>query len=137
MSFLEIEALIKAEQIRQDKSFIETDDINKFISKIKNNAEFIAHYTSGQCAGFIAFYCNEPSKKLAFITLVLLAPEYRGKGIASSLINYVIEYCKKNKFKKCSLEVRKDNFSAIKLYEKHGFEIKKDSNTKLLMSVTL
>ncbi|EAT13136.1 GNAT family N-acetyltransferase [Bermanella marisrubri] len=136
MSYSEIESLIKAEQMRQKKSFIDTDDIDKYIFKIKSNAEFITHYTSGQCAGFIAFYCNEPTKKIAFITLVLLAPEFRGKGLASNLINYVIEHCKKNKFEKCSLEVRKDNLSAIKLYEKHGFKIKQDCDAKLLMSIS-
>lgn len=136
MSFSEIESLIRAEQKRQQNRFVETDNLNEYLLKIKNSAEFITHYSSGQCAGFIAFYCNDPTKELAFITLVLLAPEYRGQGLASSLINYTLEHCKTNKFKRCGLEVRKDNHSAIKLYKKHEFKIEKDCNEKLLMSVT-
>lgn len=137
MSFVEIKALIRSEQKRQHNRFIETDDLNSYLLKIQNNAEFITHYITGQCAGFIAFYCNDEAKELAFITLVLLAPEFRGRGLAKNLINYTLDYCKKNGFKKCGLQVRKDNFSAIKLYEKCGFIIESDNDEKILMSIVL
>lgn len=135
MSFVEIKSLIKAEQKRQQNRFIETDDLNSYLLKIQNNAEFITHYIAGQCAGFIAFYCNDEAKELAFITLVLLAPEFRGRGLAKNLINYTLEYCSKNGFKKCRLQVRKDNCSAIKLYENCGFITESYNDEKILMSV--
>lgn len=137
MSFTDVKALIEVEQERQKNTFIETEDLNAYLVKIQSNAEFIIHYASGQCAGFVAFYCNDTTKDLAFITLVLLAPQFRGRGLAKSLINYTLDYCRINGFKKCGLNVRKDNHSAINLYESCGFEVKSENNEKLLMVVTL
>lgn len=134
MSFLDIQTLIKTEQERQAGLFVETENLNAYLDKIQNNAEFITHYSAGKCAGFVAFYCNDKNKKNAYVTLVLLAPSFRGKGIASSLIRYTLEYCKNNKFEKCELEVRKDNYSAIRLYEICGFRIERVVAERLVMS---
>lgn len=47
---------------------------------------------------------------------------YRGKGIGSALLKYVIEWSRANRFlKKLSLSVFADNKAAIALYQKHGF----------------
>jgi ribosomal protein S18 acetylase RimI-like enzyme len=137
MSFFDMHSLIKAEQERQGNLFVETENLDAYLDKIQKNAEFITHYSAGECAGFVAFYCNDKNKKNAYVTLVLLAPEFRGKGIASSLIRYTLEYCKNNKFEKCELEVRKDNYSAIRLYEVSGFGIERLVDERLVMSCFL
>lgn len=137
MNTKDIQGLIKAEQKKQKNRFIETNDLDDYLVKIQNNADFITHYSSGQCAGFVSFYCNDPSRKLAFITLVLIAPEFRGKGLANLLIDYTLEFCKKNGFKKCELEVREDNLAAIKLYQNCGFKVESKNKGKLLMSFIL
>ena len=49
---------------------------------------------------------------------------YRDKGIASKLIEYIIELGKNNKIVNITLEVRKNNYNAIKLYKKYNFEDK-------------
>lgn len=46
----------------------------------------------------------------------------RGNGIASKMLNYVIEYCKQNKIKVLNLEVNEKNDIAIKLYKKNNFK---------------
>ncbi len=47
--------------------------------------------------------------------------EFRRKGYGKLLLNFAINYFKKNNVKIISLEVREDNLAAIKLYESHGF----------------
>ncbi|WP_347292852.1 GNAT family protein [uncultured Brachyspira sp.] len=49
--------------------------------------------------------------------------EYWGRGIASKLLEYTINYCKANDLKKIELNVRADNNRVISLYKKFGFEI--------------
>lgn len=49
---------------------------------------------------------------------------YRKKGIASLLLEFMIEVCKNNKTKNITLEVREDNNPAIQLYQKYGFQKK-------------
>ena len=118
MIFKSIEDLIKLEQERQNGLFIETDNLDSYLMKIKNNADYVTHCKFNKCKGFVAFYCNDPTKEFAFITLVLLSPEFRGKGLASNLIRYTLQYCKDNGFRKCGLNVKKDNFSTF-LYKFH------------------
>ncbi|HOK41633.1 MAG TPA: ribosomal protein S18-alanine N-acetyltransferase [bacterium] len=59
----------------------------------------------------------------AHITKIAVRYEYRKKGIATKLLNYLIDYLKKNNFKKIYLEVRKFNLPAINFYQKNLFKI--------------
>ena len=53
-----------------------------------------------------------------YVTNVAVLPEYRGQGIAQTLINEQM----KNKMDFITLEVRESNIPAIRLYEKTGFK---------------
>ena len=48
-------------------------------------------------------------------------PEYQGQGIGKSLLERVIAYAHENQHCAVTLEVRKDNVNALKLYRKLGF----------------
>jgi ribosomal-protein-alanine N-acetyltransferase len=137
MSFSDVKTLILEEQGRQLGSFIDVSDIEDYFLKLKNNAEFSMHYSGDELAGFVAFYCNDESKDMSFITLVLLDLEYRKIGLASSLIKYTLEFCKLKGFNRCGLEVKKENYLAIRLYEKIGFEVQEDLGSKFFMCVSL
>lgn len=58
----------------------------------------------------------------ADITNVCVAPEYRRRGVADSLIKKLIEEGRQNSIDVFFLEVRESNRSAIMLYEKNGFK---------------
>ncbi|MBQ7104384.1 MAG: GNAT family N-acetyltransferase [Bacilli bacterium] len=58
------------------------------------------------------------------INNIYVLEEYRNKGIASKLLEYVIELGKKNNILNITLEVRKNNVNAIKLYNKYNFKEK-------------
>lgn len=49
-------------------------------------------------------------------------PEYRGRGLAKSLLERLHENMRKNGAVMCFLEVRSRNAAAISLYEKAGYE---------------
>ena len=52
---------------------------------------------------------------------VMVAPEYRGKGIATMLMERLLEEGSKQGILEFTLEVRISNASAIRVYEKLGF----------------
>ncbi|MBQ7136911.1 MAG: GNAT family N-acetyltransferase [Bacilli bacterium] len=52
---------------------------------------------------------------------IYVLKEYRNKGVASILLNYMIEEGKNKKITNITLEVREDNIKAINLYKKYGF----------------
>lgn len=56
------------------------------------------------------------------ITNVATLPEYRKRGFASAVLDALIDYAKKNGVSEIFLEVRESNCSAVRLYEKKGFE---------------
>lgn len=55
------------------------------------------------------------------INNIYVLDEYRKKGIASQLMDSIIKLGKDNGIINITLEVKKDNISAIKLYKKYGF----------------
>ena len=52
---------------------------------------------------------------------IAVAPECRKAGIGAKLLDFVIEYCRKEGAETLFLEVRRSNESAKSLYEKKGF----------------
>ena len=56
------------------------------------------------------------------ITNVAVHPDYRRKGIASMLVDNLIQICRVNKLPSLLLEVRENNCKAISLYTKKGFK---------------
>jgi len=72
---------------------------------------------------------------IAHIYSVYVKPKYRGKGIATKLMNHAISIIKSQKrIKKIKLSVVTKQLSAIHLYEKFGFkkvgELKKEMKIK-------
>lgn len=57
----------------------------------------------------------------AHITNIAVHPNYRKQGIASKLLEELINYCKNKNCTAFTLEVRSSNIAAQNLYKKYGF----------------
>jgi len=68
----------------------------------------------------------EEDNDLLYISLLAVLSKYYGKGIASLLMDKVIEVAKKNKKSILELIVSEDNHRARTFYEKYGFSYYKD-----------
>lgn len=53
---------------------------------------------------------------------IAVAAEYRGKGLGQSLIDFTFDWAGRRSCSNVLLEVRESNRSAIRLYEKNGFQ---------------
>lgn len=58
--------------------------------------------------------------------------EYQKRGIGTSLLKNMIEFLKKNNYKKVSLSVQKENY-AVRLYEKVGFKVITETDEEYIM----
>jgi [ribosomal protein S18]-alanine N-acetyltransferase len=98
----------------ETRSFKKPWSKNLLLYSIRVGGMFVAEI-DGEIRGYIAF-----SKILdeVHIENIAVEPEWRGKGIGSHLLKFVIE---KNKDCDFFLEVRPSNQSAISLYKKFGF----------------
>lgn len=57
----------------------------------------------------------------AHLANIAVAPEFRGKSIAKSLLSDILKTAKENKCEYIFLDVRPSNSAAIRLYKKFGF----------------
>ncbi len=56
------------------------------------------------------------------ITNIAVHPDYRQLGLATEILNMIIKHCEAVGSSFVTLEVRKSNCGAIKLYKNNGFE---------------
>lgn len=118
------ESLQKFFKHYENKSLI----ANRIDCYLKHNTTIIAD-DCGKIAGVLQWYPKEdPKAGVAEFEEIFVVKEYRGKGIASKLVEFAINSVKsffvinKVKPRKIFLFVNKDNTPAKNLYEKHGFK---------------
>jgi ribosomal protein S18 acetylase RimI-like enzyme len=97
-------------------------NVDEYLEKIMNQASFLFSYSGRNCRGFIAYYDNDLENIVGYITMVLVAPNWRGRGIGKELVRYALRMLKKSGFKICGLEVDRHNYKAISLYSSLGFD---------------
>ena len=86
-----------------------------------SNDIFLVYQQKNVIGYLIACLCDQGKK--AEILRVAVHPNHRGKGIAKELIETSIRILSKDNIEKVGLRVNSANRSAVKLYEKFGFEI--------------
>jgi len=110
-------------QIKKDfTEFIESK--NKIILIVEENKHIIGY--------LVASFFTSSYQKIAHIDFLFLSKDYRGNGIAKSLIREFIRILKNKKIKKIRLGVNIKNKPAIKFYKKLNFELKQYEMEKKL-----
>jgi ribosomal-protein-alanine N-acetyltransferase len=77
---------------------------------------------SGDIVGFIVACCCKVAQR-GVILRIAVHPKYQGRGIATSLIQAVLEKLKKMGLKEVDLDVDVVKAGAIHLYKKMGFQV--------------
>lgn len=96
------------------------DDDNKIILVARENNIIL-----GYLYGFIQDNGNLYNNKIAKLDALFVKEQYRGNGIARSLIKEFINWAEEKRVAYIELSVCKDNTNAISLYENEGFCIDK------------
>ena len=60
---------------------------------------------------------------LAFLSMIVVLPEYQGHGCGSRLVTEVEHECVDDGMKILAVEVRTDNERAIRFYKERGFAV--------------
>ena len=60
-------------------------------------------------------------EKVAILEDMVVSQNYKNQKIGSSLIEFTLDYLKKNSFKRVTLLTDSDNFNAHNFYKKHEF----------------
>ena len=107
--FLYLGSLIKSD-------FSKTNDLNKIVNS--DNEMVYGYFINDELVGFI--YITKTIDSIDIVDIVV-DEKNRRKGIASLLINYVVDNNKD--INNIFLEVNEHNAGAIKTYKRNGFEI--------------
>jgi len=97
-------------------------DLAAYAQKIVDRATRFEAW-DGTLVGLLAAYCNDPESSAAFITNLSVRREWRGKGIATHLIELLVAHAGRAGFRCVRLEVDLANERAVDRYEKSGFAI--------------
>ena len=102
---------------------IDLKNINNLCGKkIDNNNPFIKCYSYSYDNKIIGYLLFQHIYDRIEIDDFFVLENHRNNGIGSKLMEKLISYSKDNSIKNITLEVRKDNYNAIRIYEKYGFE---------------
>lgn len=96
---------------------------------IKKGNFIIAKDDLDETTGFIAYYANDAIHKCSYISMIAVQPQFRGKHIGSTLMDYCISDCITKGMCYLKLEVSKDNLAAKDFYLKKGFIKSKEEAT--------
>lgn len=99
------------------------------LNKLPNGSySFVAEF-DGEIIGQLGFdACQSPRRKHVGSFGMAVKDNHQGKGVGSQLLAAAIELSDQwLNLKRLELEVYTDNQSAIKLYEKHDFQIEGES----------
>ncbi len=97
--------------------------IIRSIKRERKSVIFVAEFED-RIIGSSGLHFNGKSNRVSHRATfsISLLKDFWGKGIASRLTEYIINYAKVIDLEKIELTVRADNEKAIKLYKKFGFE---------------
>lgn len=89
-----------------------------FLKETENSlAKYFVAEENGKIIGYGGVWCVQEEGQ---ITNIAVLPEYRRSGVASKILEEIIDACAD--MERIVLEVRESNTSAIALYEKYGFK---------------
>jgi ribosomal-protein-alanine N-acetyltransferase len=118
MKVTDIPAIMEIETL----SFADPWSAYSFEDEITSNdlAYYIVSLVDGQVVGYAGMWVVLDE---AQITNVALHPDYRGQGTGKEILAYLIELAKQLGASKMTLEVRKSNQIAQRIYRNLGFTV--------------
>lgn len=114
-------------EVMENTKGIDIGMISKNYQNLLNdsNSHFLVVEKEGTIIGFANFTTRKTllhSGPSGLIDELVIAKEYRGKGIGQQLINAVIQKCKQLGCCEVEVSTEKTNIKAIEFYKKCGFE---------------
>jgi len=91
---------------------------------IRSHDIILVGEVEGKIVGFVASKLNDPEPDSAYIDLIVVKPEYRGKGIGKKLLEQCILSLKKRGVFFVHLHVRTGFPRTVNFWKKNGFEKK-------------
>lgn len=113
--------MLEAERSRVEWGFLDAVILDAYVDKLLQHSELLIRTQGGCCLGLLALYCNNWRSRKAFISLLVVSPEARGRGIALDLLNQACHIARGRRFHCLGIEVSPENRAALAYYSRFGF----------------
>ena len=107
----------RVDELKYLYELVESEFSVKYSDNVYTN--WLIYETDNKIVGFLNY---DSIYDKAEIEYIYVDPLYRNKNIATNLLNEMIRLLDECNINSITLEVRSDNTSAIKFYEKNGFK---------------
>jgi ribosomal protein S18 acetylase RimI-like enzyme len=112
-------------------------EINDYAKKLANYAVRFEAWSDDALVGLVAAYCNDATRRTAYISSVSVVSARHGYGVASELLRQCVAHAKCLEMEQIDLEVGRSNSKAINLYAKSGFVPKMGDAPFVVMEMKL
>ena len=103
-------------------------NVEQYSQKLYKYGKVWCHYDQGIPISIIAGYFNDMQERTAYLSILAVNENYRGRHLASSLLSEFEEYALNAGMEKIKLEVRKYNSIAQVLYHKFDYVITENAS---------
>ena len=106
----------------ENQAFFEPWTKKRLIKDLESNS-FLRHFVKEVDGRVVGFYISSHVLDEVEIFTIAVDPDYKKIGVATSLLNHLIDSSIRDKARGIWLEVSTKNLAAISLYKKFGFKI--------------
>ena len=108
-------------KLAENDSGLDLDDINKVYMQTEGNHFWVAESSDGQVVGMIGVQHHE--EDVGEIRRLRVHPDYRRRGIGSTLIEQALRWCEEHSYLKITLDTYLEKEAAMKLFHKFHFRL--------------
>ena len=112
-------------------------DLEEYADKLYYDSTLICEEENSEIIGFVAGYINETESMQAYVSILSVHKNARGKGLARKLMTQFVEECRKKNFRKVSLHSNVSNTIAYELWLKLGFVVDAQDGDRVHMTYDL
>lgn len=117
-----VEDFLKSVEALFPTPLSQRQNLSNYAQKLVDKATLCVSVDKERIVSMVAGYTDNLEKNMAYIALVATLPEFKGKGLATSLIRQFIDICISKSVTAIHLYTDRSNFAAINMYKKLGFE---------------
>lgn len=103
-------------------------DLPAYGKKLFLRSQRFEMWEGATLAGLAAVYFDDGENRYGYISNISVLPEYNGRGIGLQLMHSVERFAADKGFEELILETGIDNTTALRLYEKCGFQVAEETS---------
>lgn len=132
-----VRELVRSAELASPFPLLSGQPLDDYLAKIFSSSEVATWGERGRVDAFVAFYCNDFENRVAFITMLIVDPSCRRKGVGRALVRFALDIARSRSFKVLRLKVSGANSGALELYRDCGFDMVEEVDGMVTMECAL